>query len=38
MTPNEVLNAVTINASYCIDRQYEIAESIEVGKKQILLF
>lgn len=32
MTPNEVLNAVTINASYCIDRQYEIG-SIEVGKK-----
>lgn len=32
MTPNEVLNAVTINASYCIDRQYEIG-SIEVGKR-----
>lgn len=32
MTPYEVLNAVTINAAYCIDRQDEVG-SIEVGKK-----
>lgn len=32
MTPYEVLNAVTINAAYCIDRQNEVG-SIEVGKK-----
>ncbi|MGL5317072.1 MAG: imidazolonepropionase [Peptostreptococcaceae bacterium] len=31
MTPNEVLNAVTINAAYSIDRQAEIG-TIEVGK------
>ncbi|MGL4911342.1 MAG: imidazolonepropionase [Romboutsia sp.] len=32
MTPNEVLNAVTINAAYCIDREKSVG-SIEVGKK-----
>ncbi|MGL6105408.1 imidazolonepropionase [Romboutsia sp.] len=31
MTPNEVLNAVTINAAYSIDRQDKIG-TIEVGK------
>ncbi|MGL6107671.1 imidazolonepropionase [Romboutsia sp.] len=36
MTPNEVLNAVTINAAYAIDRQDEIG-SIEVGKKADLI-
>ncbi|MEG0844230.1 MAG: imidazolonepropionase [Romboutsia sp.] len=36
MTPNEVLNAVTINAACAIDRQYEIG-SIEVGKKADLV-
>lgn len=36
MTPNEVLNAVTINAAYAIDRQEEIG-SIEVGKKADLV-
>ena len=32
MTPNEVLNAVTINAAYCIDREKSVG-SIEAGKK-----
>ena len=36
MTPYEVLNAVTINAAYAIDRQDEIG-SIEVGKKADLV-
>ncbi len=36
MTPYEVLNAVTINAAYAIDRQNEIG-SIEVGKKADLV-
>ncbi|MGL5314633.1 MAG: imidazolonepropionase [Peptostreptococcaceae bacterium] len=36
MTPNEVLNAVTINAAYSIDRQNEIG-TIEVGKKADLV-
>ena len=36
MTPNEVLNAVTINAAYAIDRQNEIG-SIEIGKKADLV-
>lgn len=36
MTPNEVLNAVTINAAYAIDRQDEIG-SLEVGKKADLV-
>ncbi|MGL6108392.1 imidazolonepropionase [Romboutsia sp.] len=36
MTPNEVLNAVTINAAYSIDRQDEIG-TIEVGKKADLV-
>lgn len=36
MTPNEVLNAVTINAAHAIDRQHEIG-SIEIGKKADLV-
>ncbi len=36
MTPNEVINAVTINAAYAIDRQNEIG-SIEIGKKADLV-
>ena len=36
MTPYEVLNAVTINAAYAVDRQDEIG-SIEVGKKADLV-
>lgn len=36
MTPNEVLNAVTINAAYAINREDEIG-SIEVGKKADLV-
>lgn len=36
MTPNEVLNAVTINAAYAIDRQDEIG-TIEVGKNADLV-
>lgn len=36
MTPNEVINAVTINAAYAIDRQNEIG-SIEIGKKADLI-
>lgn len=36
MTPNEVINAVTINAAYAIDRQDEIG-SIEIGKKADLV-
>lgn len=36
MTPNEVLNAVTINAAYAVDRQNEIG-SIEIGKKADLV-
>ena len=36
MTPYEVLNAVTINAAYAIDRQNEIG-SIEIGKKADLV-
>lgn len=36
MTPNEVLNAVTINASYAIDRQAEIG-TIEAGKNADLV-
>lgn len=36
MKPYEVLNAVTINAAYAIDRQDEIG-SIEVGKKADLV-
>lgn len=36
MTPNEVLNAVTINAAYAIDRQEEVG-SIEVGKNADLV-
>ncbi|WP_042275796.1 imidazolonepropionase [[Clostridium] dakarense] len=36
MTPNEVLNAVTINAAYAIDRQDEIG-SLEIGKKADLV-
>lgn len=36
MTPNEVLNAVTINAAYAIDRSDEIG-SIEIGKKADLV-
>lgn len=36
MTPNEVLNAVTINAACAIDRQSEIG-SVEIGKKADLV-
>ena len=36
MTPYEVLNAVTLNAAYAIDRQDEIG-SIEIGKKADLV-
>ena len=36
MTPNEVINAVTINAAYAIDRQDEIG-SIEIGKNADLV-
>lgn len=36
MTPNEVINAVTINAAYAIDKQDEIG-SIEIGKKADLV-
>lgn len=36
MTPNEVLNAVTINAAYAVDRQNEVG-SIEIGKKADLV-
>lgn len=36
MTPNEVLNAVTINAAYAVDKQNEVG-SIEIGKKADLV-
>lgn len=36
MTPNEVLNSVTINAAYSLNRQEQIG-SIEVGKKADLV-